>query len=165
MISLFSRILFSIGVSLLNFELIFNLPTEDKSYLSALKNKKHVLVEKPLLFRDIKKIKYSVEDKRLVEGGSWDTSKAAEEIYQGGYEGRRISAPMRNPDLYDLERRGVSEATGIKKDGSFLDQIHDADAKHGIKKREANRIQPISQVLLLMWCAIILATVIACLQN
>jgi len=74
----------------------------------------------------------SIEDKRLVEGGSWDTSKTAENIYEGGYEGKRISAPMRNSDQYDLERRKVSKATGVKEDGSFLDQIHDADAKHGI---------------------------------
>ena len=34
-----SRVLFSIGVSFLNFEIIFNLPTDDRSYLSSLKNK------------------------------------------------------------------------------------------------------------------------------
>ena len=39
MISLLSSVLCSIDVFFLNFEQIFNLPTEDRSYLSELKNK------------------------------------------------------------------------------------------------------------------------------
>ena len=39
MMSLLSRIRCSIGVFFLNFAPIFNLPTDDKSYLSLLKNK------------------------------------------------------------------------------------------------------------------------------
>jgi site-specific DNA-methyltransferase (adenine-specific) len=41
--------------------------------------------------------------------------------------------PTSKSDEYDLEKRGVSIAHGIQNDDSFLDQIHDADAKHGIQ--------------------------------
>ena len=56
----------------------------------------------------------SVEDKRLVEGGSWDTSKAAEEIYQGGYEGRRISAPMKTTHRQPRSDDTVFKTSGFK---------------------------------------------------
>jgi len=41
--------------------------------------------------------------------------------------------PTSKSDEYDLEKREVSVAHGIQNDDSFLDQIHDADAKHGVQ--------------------------------
>jgi DNA modification methylase len=41
--------------------------------------------------------------------------------------------PTSDSDKYDLEQREVSKAHGIQNDDSFLDQIHDADAKHGVQ--------------------------------
>jgi site-specific DNA-methyltransferase (adenine-specific) len=43
--------------------------------------------------------------------------------------------PPLKSDEYDLNKRVVSTAHGIQKDDSFLDQIHDADAKHGIQSK------------------------------
>lgn len=40
--------------------------------------------------------------------------------------------PTGDSDKYDLEQRNISKATGVKEDDSFLDKIHDADAKHGV---------------------------------
>lgn len=41
--------------------------------------------------------------------------------------------PTGDSDKYDLEQREISKAHGIQNDDSFLDQIHDADAKHGVQ--------------------------------
>jgi site-specific DNA-methyltransferase (adenine-specific) len=41
--------------------------------------------------------------------------------------------PPSKSDEYDLKKREVSIAHGIQNDDSFLDQIHDADAKHGVQ--------------------------------
>ncbi len=43
--------------------------------------------------------------------------------------------PTGDSDKYDLEQREVSKAHGIQNDDSFLDKIHDADAKHGIQEK------------------------------
>lgn len=43
--------------------------------------------------------------------------------------------PTSDSDKYDLEQREVSKAHGIQNDDSFLDQIHDADAKHGVQEK------------------------------
>lgn len=43
--------------------------------------------------------------------------------------------PTSDSDKYDLEQREVSKAHGIQNDDSFLDQIHDADAKHGVQDK------------------------------
>jgi len=43
--------------------------------------------------------------------------------------------PTSKSDKYDLEQREISKAHGIQNDDSFLDQIHDADAKHGVQEQ------------------------------
>ncbi len=43
--------------------------------------------------------------------------------------------PTGDSDKYDLEQREVSKAHGVQNDDSFLDQIHDADAKHGVQEK------------------------------
>ena len=43
--------------------------------------------------------------------------------------------PTGDFDKYDLEQRAISKAHGIQEDDSFLDQIHDADAKHGVQDK------------------------------
>ena len=43
--------------------------------------------------------------------------------------------PTSDSDKYDLEQREVSKAHGIQNDDSFLDQIHDVDAKHGVQEK------------------------------
>jgi site-specific DNA-methyltransferase (adenine-specific) len=43
--------------------------------------------------------------------------------------------PTGDSDKYDLEQRSISKAHGIQEDDSFLDQIHDADAKHGVQDK------------------------------
>lgn len=43
--------------------------------------------------------------------------------------------PTSDSDKYDLEQREISKAHGIQNDDSFLDQIHDADAKHGVQDK------------------------------
>jgi site-specific DNA-methyltransferase (adenine-specific) len=43
--------------------------------------------------------------------------------------------PTGDSDKYDLEQRAVSKAYGIQEDDSFLDKIHDADAKHGVQDK------------------------------
>ena len=54
-----------------------------------------------------------VDDKRLVEGGSWDTSKTAKDVYNGGYAGNRVSAPMKNVTKKDgTESRGWNNSKG-----------------------------------------------------
>ena len=88
-------------------------PLDEKTYLEqAMKDRKGVS-----WFDDCRvplSKDTSVEDKRLVEGGSWDTSKAAEEIYQGGYEGRRISAPMKITNRQPRSDDTVFKTSGFK---------------------------------------------------
>ena len=85
-------------------------PLSEKTYLGqAMKDGKGVS-----WFDDcrIPLSKTSVEDKRLVEGGSWDTSKTAENVY-GKYEGKRVEAPMRNAVRNDgVESRGWNNSKG-----------------------------------------------------
>ena len=55
----------------------------------------------------------SVEDKRLVEGGSWDTSKMGENIYSGGWAGKRVSSQKKK--LSDKEQYDKDNVAGHQK--------------------------------------------------
>ena len=65
----------------------------------------------------------SIEDKRLVEGGSWDTSKTAENVY-GKYEGKRVEAPMRKT----TNRQPRNVDTVFKKSGFKSENNDTAEA-------------------------------------
>jgi len=55
------------------------------------------------------------EDRRLIDGGSWDTSKMAENVYSGGYSGKRVSAPMKKKKSdYDNYVEKQKSFTGAK---------------------------------------------------
>ena len=75
-------------------------PLDKKGYIDqALDNQKGVtwLDDCRIPFADP-----SVEDKRLIEGGSWDTSKMGENIYSGGWAGKRV--PSQKKKLSDKEQ-------------------------------------------------------------
>ncbi len=59
------------------------------------------------------------EDRRLIDGGSWDTSKMAKNVYSGGYSGKRVSAPMKKKksdyDKYVEKQKSFAGAKTIGK--------------------------------------------------
>tara|TARA_Y100000593_G_scaffold19851_2_gene39793 strand:+ start:717 stop:2516 length:1800 start_codon:yes stop_codon:yes gene_type:complete len=89
-------------------------PLDQKGYLDqALNNGKGVtwLDDCRVPFADP-----NIEDKRLIEGGSWDTSKAGENIYSGGWVGKRISAPMKKKKMTDKKKSDYDKyVEGIKR--------------------------------------------------
>jgi precorrin-6B methylase 2 len=93
-------------------------PLEQKGYLDqALVNQKGVtwLDSCRIPFADP-----SVEDKRLIEGGSWDTSKMGENIYSGGWAGKRVPSQkkkMSDKEQYDKDNVGSQKNFDTAADG------------------------------------------------
>jgi hypothetical protein len=93
-------------------------PLEQKGYLDqALDNQKGVtwLDDCRIPFADP-----SVEDKRLIEGGSWDTSKMGENIYSGGWAGKRVPSQKKklsDKEQYDKDNVGSQKNFDTKADG------------------------------------------------
>ena len=92
-------------------------PLDEKTYLEqAMKDRKGVS-----WFDDCRvplSKDTSVEDKRLVEGGSWDTSKTAEGVYSGWYGGKRISAPMKTTNRHPRTDDTVFKTSGFKSENN-----------------------------------------------
>ena len=62
----------------------------------------------------------SVEDKRLIEGGSWDTSKMGENIYSGGWAGKRVPSQKKklsDKEQYDKDNVGSQKNFDTEADG------------------------------------------------
>ena len=93
-------------------------PLEQKGYLDqALDNQKGVtwLDDCRIPFADP-----SVEDKRLIEGGSWDTSKMGENIYSGGWAGKRVPSQKKklsDKEQYDKDNVGSQKNFDTEADG------------------------------------------------
>jgi hypothetical protein len=93
-------------------------PLEQKGYLDqALDNQKGVtwLDDCRIPFADP-----SVEDKRLIEGGSWDTSKMGENIYSGGWAGKRVPSQkkkMSDKEQYNKDNVGSQKNFDTKAEG------------------------------------------------
>ena len=87
-------------------------PLDKKGYVDqALDNQKGVtwLDDCRIPFAD----DVSVEDKRLIEGGSWDTSKMGENIYSGGWAGKRV--PSQKKKMSDKEQFDKDNVVGHQK--------------------------------------------------
>ena len=109
-------------------------PLDKKGYVDqALDNQKGVtwLDDCRIPFADP-----SVEDKRLIEGGSWDTSKMGENIYSGGWAGKRVSSQkkkMSDKEQYESNRKGFIERSSIE-EGSVYAEEYGGTYNYGFKK-------------------------------
>ena len=109
-------------------------PLDKKGYVDqALDNQKGVtwLDDCRIPFADP-----SVEDKRLIEGGSWDTSKMGENIYSGGWAGKRVSSQkkkMSDKEQYESNKKGFTERSSIE-EGSVYAKEYGGIYNYGFKK-------------------------------
>jgi len=90
-------------------------PIKEKTFVEqAMKNGKGIT-----WFEDCRvPLQEDVDDKRLVEGGSWDTSKTAKDVYSGGYAGNRVSAPMKTTKREARSDGSVFKSSGFKSENN-----------------------------------------------
>ena len=90
-------------------------PIKEKTFVEqAMKNGKGIT-----WFEDCRvPLQEDVDDKRLVAGGSWDTSKTAKDVYSGGYAGNRVSAPMKTTKREARSDGSVFKSSGFKSENN-----------------------------------------------